>query len=288
MKASVLERNVALVNWLYPVNEGSDYRLVDASGRSSAVTPENLWADIDSNPDQVDRWYLSTGFRTMRPDDLVWIYAAGSYQFICALGRVVRVEQNRATWHMFLIWDIKATAALRKNPIARSQFQQVPQAPQRANNVTADYLNRWSSHHQIRHSTSSESPISTEDARHRIIAAIVQRRGQAKFRTQLLSDYGGRCCATGERAQDVLEAAHIAPYLGPASNRPSNGLLLRADIHTLFDLHLIAVDNQGRWAVSSKLDRTSYAALRGKKPRAPKAHPPDRGQLARHYSLFRP
>lgn len=39
-----------------------------------------------------------------------------------------------------------------------------------------------------------------------------------------------------------MEAAHIRPYRGKKDNHPSNGLLLRADIHTLFDLNLVAID----------------------------------------------
>ena len=41
---------------------------------------------------------------------------------------------------------------------------------------------------------------------------------------------------------EVLEAAHILPYRGPDTNKVVNGLLLRADVHTLFDSGLIAVD----------------------------------------------
>jgi hypothetical protein len=45
---------------------------------------------------------------------------------------------------------------------------------------------------------------------------------------------------------DVLEAAHLRPYRGPASNMVVNGLLLRADIHTLLDLRLLAPDPDTR------------------------------------------
>jgi hypothetical protein len=40
----------------------------------------------------------------------------------------------------------------------------------------------------------------------------------------------------------VLEAAHIDPYRGEGNNHPGNGLLLRADIHTLFDLNLLGIE----------------------------------------------
>jgi hypothetical protein len=46
---------------------------------------------------------------------------------------------------------------------------------------------------------------------------------------------------SGCRLMDVVEAAHIKPYRGTADNQPANGLLLRADLHTLFDLDLIGI-----------------------------------------------
>ncbi len=47
--------------------------------------------------------------------------------------------------------------------------------------------------------------------------------------------YGGRCAVTNCDIEDVLEAAHISPYNGPSTDQVYNGLLLRTDIHTLFD-----------------------------------------------------
>ncbi|MBE2321408.1 HNH endonuclease, partial [Solirubrobacter sp. CPCC 204708] len=73
------------------------------------------------------------------------------------------------------------------------------------------------------------------------LTAVAQRRGQSTFRNQLLEAYDLRCAITGSNAVAVLEAAHICPYRGDHTNRVDNGLLLRADIHTLFDLGLIWV-----------------------------------------------
>jgi hypothetical protein len=70
--------------------------------------------------------------------------------------------------------------------------------------------------------------------------AIAVRQGQAKFRSALLSAYGG-CPVTGTTAAAVLEAAHISPHKGDPTNQLYNGLLLRADVHTLFDLFRITV-----------------------------------------------
>lgn len=109
-------------------------------------------------------------------------------------------------------------------------------------------------------------PSSVEDARERVFAAIVRRQGQPAFRQILLRAYRGRCAITGCALEEVLEAAHIHPYMGTHTNVASNGLLLRADIHTLFDLGLLRVDHRTLTVVTSNaLEGTEYADLNGKK-----------------------
>lgn len=78
-----------------------------------------------------------------------------------------------------------------------------------------------------------------------------------------------------------FEAAHIEPYRGPASNRVDNGLILRADLHDLFDLFLVAVDTSSQTLlVSKELENTAYARYAGRRihlPRDKKLWPsPDR------------
>jgi hypothetical protein len=100
------------------------------------------------------------------------------------------------------------------------------------------------------------------DARLRVYRQIVSRRGQSGFRAALLEAYQGRCAVTGCDAAAALEGAHLRPYRGPESNAVTNGLLLRADIHTLFDLRLLAPDPVTRNIVVSKLlAGTQYEVL---------------------------
>lgn len=80
------------------------------------------------------------------------------------------------------------------------------------------------------------------DEREKIDRQIRARRGQKAFRDALRARYGDRCVVTGCGLLAIVEAAHISPYLGPKDNAPDNGLLLRADIHTLYDLDLIAIE----------------------------------------------
>jgi putative restriction endonuclease len=79
------------------------------------------------------------------------------------------------------------------------------------------------------------------------------RYGQGTFRARLLNAYGGRCAITGEKSVPVLDAAHIQPYLGPASNHIQNGLLLRVDLHRLYDLGYVTVTPDYHLEVSRRL-----------------------------------
>ncbi len=110
----------------------------------------------------------------------------------------------------------------------------------------------------------------TLDARERVAGSIVRRRGQPEFRKALIRAYHSKCAITGCDAVEALEAAHISPYRGPNTNHPSNGLLLRADLHTLFDLGLIAIDARTMTVLIAKnLANTTYAEIAGKVLRLP-------------------
>lgn len=117
-------------------------------------------------------------------------------------------------------------------------------------------------------------PLNQEDGRKRILAEIVRRQGQRGFRKALLDSYGGKCAVTGCALGWVLEAAHISPYRGPDTNKPDNGLLLRADIHTLFDLGLLSVNPDNlKIRVAGQIGEPEYRALDGQALRPGKTAP---------------
>ena len=130
----------------------------------------------------------------------------------------------------------------------------------------------------------AEPIISEDDARERQLRAVFLRRGQAKFRKALLNAYERQCAVTGCTIEDVLEAAHIIPYKGGHTNRCNNGLLLRADIHSLFDLGLLWVNREMKVQVADALQRTEYGKLQGKVLRPPTdtASSPHPKHLERH------
>ncbi|MBI4750581.1 MAG: HNH endonuclease [Acidobacteria bacterium] len=111
---------------------------------------------------------------------------------------------------------------------------------------------------------------SIKESREKVLTEIVRRRGQPKFRKMLLDAYGGCCAFSGCSVEAVLEAAHIHPYKGPLTNHPQNGLLLRTDLHTLFDLGLLTVNTDNMTIViDPKLANTEYAQFSGKKLHLP-------------------
>ena len=76
---------------------------------------------------------------------------------------------------------------------------------------------------------------------------IYARQGQQKFRKKLLNAYKSKCAITNCNVIAILEAAHIIPFAkccgySDKEGQSSNGILLRADIHTLFDLDLIKIE----------------------------------------------
>jgi hypothetical protein len=130
-------------------------------------------------------------------------------------------------------------------------------------------------------------PKDLVDERKRVNALIVQRQGQPAFRSSLLNAYDGTCAVTGCRVEPILEAAHIVPYLGPATNHIQNGLLLRADIHTLFDLQYLAVEPESRLIhLAPELLQSEYAPWHKQPLRLPVAaeHHPAVEALVAHFA----
>lgn len=94
------------------------------------------------------------------------------------------------------------------------------------------------------------------------------RLGQGAFRVLVTDAYQRRCAFTGERTLPVLEAAHIKPFSRSGPNSINNGLLLRSDLHKLFDLGYVTVTDELKIEVSRKIKEEfengrDYYALHG-------------------------
>jgi putative restriction endonuclease len=86
---------------------------------------------------------------------------------------------------------------------------------------------------------------------------IRSRLGQGTFRVVVTDIYQRRCAMTGEKALPVLQAAHIRPVSEGGTHRTDNGLLLRSDVHTLFDRGYMSIAPNLRVRVSRRL-RTDF------------------------------
>lgn len=119
--------------------------------------------------------------------------------------------------------------------------------------------------------------------------AIKIRKGQAKFRERLLSAYGRTCAVTGCRIVELLEAAHIQPHAEEPNYSVTNGLLLRADIHTLFDLNLLSVDTRFRIRLAPALMKSEYKELEGEPLKEPStvSEMPNSFALEKRYQEFK-
>jgi hypothetical protein len=150
-------------------------------------------------------------------------------------------------------------------------------------------LDRQPTAQQRRRANAGSPPFqkSTPDARDDrvVMQAIRRRKGQPEFRANLLVAYESRCCISGCDASAVLEAAHITAYGSGGSYETCNGLLLRADLHTLFDLHLLAIDvDTGSVLLHPNLGGTTYASeiMVWKYRPASTPDTPDRAALKAH------
>lgn len=118
------------------------------------------------------------------------------------------------------------------------------------------------------------SGLPEEEARFGKPQIIRPRLGQGAFRLVVTDAYQRRCAVTGERTLPVLDAAHIHPYSEGGPHRVSNGLLLRRDLHKLFDDGYVTVTPDHCFEVSRRIredyeNGRAYYALQGKEIRVP-------------------
>jgi len=118
---------------------------------------------------------------------------------------------------------------------------------------------------------------------------IKPRLGQGLFSLAVRDAYRGACAVTGEHSGPVLEAAHIIPYARGGEHRVDNGLLLRSDLHRLYDRGYVTVTPDYEFMVGEKLrndfnNGRSYYAFSGSKIALPSSvvHRPSLERLEWH------
>jgi putative restriction endonuclease len=144
---------------------------------------------------------------------------------------------------------------------------------------------------QVQLALARRLPMEHAIAEHRYGKPILvhPRLGQGAFRLLVTDAYQRRCAVTGERTLPVLDAAHIKPYAASGPHDLRNGLLLRKDLHALFDAGYVTVTPSLELRVSRRIreefeNGRDYYALdkRGIRPPEPPAPAPSAEFLEWH------
>ena len=141
------------------------------------------------------------------------------------------------------------------------------------NIVKIKFFNEYDSiqsHHNSLVMDSSKYEIVGSGEKHKKAYQQNVRIGQSEFRAKLINAYHGQCCISKETCEELLEAAHIQPYINKKSNHVQNGLLLRIDLHKLFDSGLLKIDQNYLVHISSQLQSGNYRTYDKKRILLPK------------------
>jgi hypothetical protein len=242
-----------IMNWLYMAS--GDYVLAVVDGRyryAAEVTGryENpkaaraVWGEDAANGESREYiFFLSKPLKINVPVDSLTDWLPGSYEGLTRIDEqnLQRIRGDFGTVERFF----------------REKFLHGNQkAP------ALDISGMFKSVEDTATATGVFSPVSVTDARTKHFEGIIRRRGHPRFRQALMRAYAGKCAITRCDTPEVLEAALIHPYRSEGTHHVSNGLLLRADLHTLFDLGQIGIDSEKMSViVAEPLMRSSYRLL---------------------------
>lgn len=253
-------------DWLYPVNPHAAQWGYEVDGRPVAMEDVLLgtYAPAEGLRDLIGArhtWSLRRKLTDFCAGDRIWVRASRPIGAIVGLGHVLTdPEPDLADGSCYLFdvsFDRDVTRELLDSPLA----------------LVGD---AWQSVRRLKATELAQITRRVPDPptlpppwleRYRQVQA---RQGQGVFRDALRRAYSDRCAVTDTAVDAVLEAAHIVPYNGPAGNTVTNGLLLRADVHTLFDLGLVWIDDHYRVHITDELARTEYADLEGTRLQLPR------------------
>jgi hypothetical protein len=271
-------------HYLYPLNPKStqEYYFEDGRGNRYPTSVQGFFDCYTNEPSA--EWGIYQGINDLKPKDYIWVHFALPVSAIMAVGRVREKPHYNALSERYAIWidwDWKLTKQLQERPIPFSSHHQVvPVSVREANAKTQSVIQKWMQGSSVGKPTPKLKPVKFKEV------VIQERQGQPEFRQALMVAYNYRCAVTGCDVRDTLQAAHIVPVSSQGTHDIQNGLLLRADIHNLFDRGLLTISNSYIISLHPSI-RTSpiYKALHGRKlaviPRAP-SHKPSIKYLTTH------
>lgn len=129
-----------MTHWLLPIDPltHAEHQPSDWATRADATA---VWEAIGLSQ-QIDRWCLRSGYRTMQAGARIWAYLSRR-QELCAVGTARRIVQDEGVWFVEIDWDQAITSRLCQRPLPRRDFGQVPMSTCRANPLAAEVLERY-------------------------------------------------------------------------------------------------------------------------------------------------
>lgn len=117
-----------------------------------------------------------------------------------------------------------------------------------------------------------EFNVEQNDERNFVSRKMALRKGQSRFRKNMMTLWKN-CCISGCEINSIIEAAHVAPFRGEKDHHIQNGLILRVDIHRLFDSYLIGINpDTMEIELAPQLMDSEYIIFRGAKIKSPSSH----------------
>lgn len=273
-----------LQHFLYPLNRKFGYSLVpDQKIETSLDAFVKYWDRSDGEPVE---WRLHANHRKIGPGDMVWAYFTSPTSAIGAAGCVLDWPHWNADWDSWAIsigWDNKLTEKLLKSPIPFRSFEQrVLFSAVRANTTTRRVIEDFLG------GTLKQRDRERLETRRKVQRSVSIRIGQAQFWADLLHAYGGRCAISGCTEPFALEAAHIVPVAAGGTHNVNNGLLLRADLHSLFDKGKITVTDDLQVQVHHTVTDVEYRQLHGRELNRPlhRTQAPLKKNVSEHRRLW--
>lgn len=251
-------------HFLYPLNPKSkqQYWFEDPRGNRHPTSVEGFF-DCYSDG-QPAEWGLSQMGKELKRGDYIWVHFALPVSAVMAVGRVRQTPHFREDWGVYAVridWDWALTDRLQRDPIRYSSHKQRAQkSVTEANSTTLRVIQRW-----MQRTNAPPAPLKVTPVKFKQVE-IEQRQGQPAFRQALMVAYNHKCAVTGCDTRDTLQAAHITPVARGGHHGIHNGILLRADIHNLFDRGLLTITDSYKVHLHPSIrDSVIYGHLHGQK-----------------------
>jgi HNH endonuclease len=200
-------------------------------------------------------------YANILPCSLAWEAfreANGASSLVAMRARIVRYRRSDTDSRA----DFQIGCRILTQPFFLSREQWIDLPPSWSKNIVtfktystdeADGKYLWDSIQDRTNVSSPTAGLHEEQTRYGEPTLVRPRLGQGAFRILVTDNYGRRCAVTGERTLPALDAAHIRPYSDGGLHEVSNGLLLRRDIHSLFDAGYVTVTPDYRFEVSKRI-----------------------------------